>query len=95
MVLTLDGGKGNDRLVASKGIEILKGGKGKDMFVLRAGKGYSVIEDFQKGKDSVVIEFERKNLQIRKVDDGYQLKNGNDLLALIEAKRLGIAELGL
>ena len=42
----LDGGPGRDRLI---------GGAGRDRFVLRRGEGRDVIEDFQNGRDQLVL----------------------------------------
>lgn len=52
----LDGGKGNDTLTGGKGNDILNGGHGKDKFAYDAGDfGHDVIEDFQDGKDLIVM----------------------------------------
>lgn len=66
----LIGGKGNDEIRSGPGRDLLVGGAGRDMFV--CGKGINTIEDFNRYKDSVMIEISSED-KIRRVTD----KGGN------------------
>lgn len=50
---TLQGGAGNDRLVAGRGQTTLFGGAGDDLFVFRPGGGTDRIMDFGRGADRI------------------------------------------
>ena len=93
---TLAGGRGEDRLIASTNQERMFGGKGKDQFVLRRGKGYALIQDFDRGVDTVVIQSSRGNVQLRRVSSESRLTQGGDLLAVIRGDRVkDLSDLGL
>lgn len=70
---TLLGGKGKDVLDGGKGVNTLFGGKGKDVFV--AVEGQQNINDFQPGKDKILVSennlqsFIDKNTELR-IEDG-------------------------
>jgi len=51
----LRGGSGADVLIAEEGKADMKGGKGKDDFVVEAAGGNVVIQDFRLGQDELII----------------------------------------
>ncbi|PCH72383.1 MAG: hypothetical protein COC12_06200, partial [Rhodobacteraceae bacterium] len=53
---TLFGGNGDDTLNGGDGNDTLNGGFGRDTFVFATGGGRDVIEDFNRGNDSIQLE---------------------------------------
>ena len=51
----LRGGEGNDILIGGADVDLLSGDQGSDHFVLVAGGGNDIIEDFQVGTDMIVL----------------------------------------
>ena len=51
----LIGGSGNDVLDGGKGSDILAGGAGADIFVLSAGSGSDIVEDFDILRDRILL----------------------------------------
>ena len=47
---TLNGGNGQDLLIGGDGNDVLNGGNGRDIFVIEAGQGTDVIEDFNRDR---------------------------------------------
>lgn len=53
---TLLGGGGDDVLSGDFGDDVLTGGDGSDRFVLRAGRGSDIVEDFEVGRDRLQLQ---------------------------------------
>ena len=90
---TLNGEAGNDRLYGGGGNDLLIGGGGKDRvwgqggrdtFRVVRGIGYSIIEDFQDGKDRIQLGSGNAGLRIANRGDDVLLYQRNDLMAVVE-----------
>lgn len=51
----IDGKGGSDKIDGGRGSDTLNGGRGADKFVFRANSGNDVIEDFQDGRDRIIL----------------------------------------
>lgn len=54
-VATISAGGGNDRIVASRSDDVLRGGSGADLFVFKRGTGHDFIQDFHRGTSSTPV----------------------------------------
>jgi predicted outer membrane repeat protein len=53
---TLLGGDGDDVLSGDVGDDVLIGGEGADRFVLQAGRGHDIVEDFEVDRDRLLLQ---------------------------------------
>ncbi|QNI44600.1 peptidase family S8 protein [Synechococcus sp. WH 8101] len=90
---TLNGDAGNDRLYGGGGNDLLIGGGGKDRvwgqggrdtFRIVRGVGYTIIEDFQDGKDRIQLGSGSAGLRLANRGDDVLLYQRNDLMAVVE-----------
>ena len=78
---TIYGGSGNDELTGGTGIDNLYGESGQDRFIISAGDGYDIIEDFIPGEDDI---YSQSNIGLRTSDykaEHLLIYSGNDLMA--------------
>ncbi|QBE68386.1 Alkaline phosphatase [Synechococcus sp. WH 8101] len=90
---TLNGQAGNDRLYGGSGNDVLIGGGGKDRvwgqggrdtFRIVRGIGYTIIEDFQDGKDRIELGSGASGLRMQNRGDDVFLYQRGDLMAIVE-----------
>lgn len=91
----LAGGGGRDVLIGGKGKDDLKGGGGSDKFVFKKTTGRDKIEDFQDGKDIIVLKKwgvdDFDDLTIKERDNGVLLKSDKNTILLQD---MDIADIG-
>ena len=80
----LFGGEGNDTLVGGPGADLLEGGAGNDVFMFNASDfapdTQDVIDDFEVGKDSLVIEGLGEGSSVSLGPNGSVLVNGQEVI---------------
>jgi Ca2+-binding RTX toxin-like protein len=90
---SLTGGDGNDNLTGGLGNDSLTGGNGKDIFVLIAGGGVDIIQDYEDGIDEFLLDgLNFNNFDIvfgdpdndGSLDDTILKLNGQDFTYLID-----------
>jgi len=70
----LDGGRGADELHGEKGRgDVMTGGKGRDVFVVKEGNLRDFVTDWQDGRDRVRVDVEGKGFA-----DLYIVQRGDD-----------------
>lgn len=67
---TLNGGNNDDTLDGGDGNDALTGGKGFDTFVLRIKQGYTIVNDFENGTDSLGLAYGLAPTDIRVQQQG-------------------------
>ncbi len=92
----LIGGRGSDRLIGGRGNDFLKGGADSDIFVLKAGNGFSFIQDFSLSEDLLQLSGSLSFGDLDLIQQGNNtiVSVGNDVLAElrgIQANQLGAA----
>ena len=78
---TIYGGSGNDELTGGTGIDNLYGESGQDRFIISAGDGYDIIEDFIPGEDDI---YSQSTIGLRTSiykNEHLLIYSGNDLMA--------------
>jgi Ca2+-binding RTX toxin-like protein len=91
------GGEGDDFLSGDLGDDTLIGGNGRDVFILQAGQGNDVIEDFQVSQDSLGLTggLVFNQLQIVALSDSTLIKiasSGEVLATLVGVNASGFGE---
>jgi Ca2+-binding RTX toxin-like protein len=91
------GGEGDDFLSGDLGDDTLIGGNGRDVFILQAGQGKDVIEDFQVSQDSLGLTggLVFNQLQIVALSDSTLIKiasSGEVLATLVGVNASGFGE---
>ncbi|MBD2090066.1 hypothetical protein H6F67_09395 [Microcoleus sp. FACHB-1515] len=81
----LIGGGGNDLLDGGQGRDRLRGNGGSDRFVLTRRQGRDIIEDFQNGRDSLLLtgDLQFRDVTIRQSGRNTLIRSGADPLALL------------
>ena len=81
----LFGGEGNDTLVGGPGADLLEGGAGNDVFKFNASDfapdTQDVIDDFEVGTDSLIIEGLGEDSSVSLGANGSVLVNGQEVIA--------------
>jgi Ca2+-binding RTX toxin-like protein len=82
---TIRGNNGNDVIDGGDGNDIINGSGGSDIFVLRAGDGRDVINDFQNGSDTFALVGSLKFNQLTLSSSGSAtlIENGGETLAKV------------
>lgn len=79
--------RGGDKLIYRGGYDFARGGKGKDVFVLKpkTERGYLVVEDFNSKKDSFVIKGVDSNIETFSFGGStFVLGSDTDALAMVK-----------
>ncbi|GFE49973.1 hypothetical protein So717_17260 [Roseobacter cerasinus] len=85
------GGDGDDTIDGGSGNDVLTGGSGGDTFVLAAGDGQDVIEDFSVAEDRLQFAGIQGPIEASDGPDGVVLKLGGDNQVLL--RKVSFAEL--
>ncbi|MGK7891124.1 MAG: proprotein convertase P-domain-containing protein, partial [Leptolyngbyaceae cyanobacterium] len=83
----LRGGRGDDQLFGQGGdIDRMFGNQGNDMFMIERGDGYSLIQDFQNGRDRVGLGAGISFGRLKLVQDGrdVELRFRSDVIAIMQ-----------
>ena len=87
----LDGGAGDDRLDGAGGYDALTGGAGADVFVFHADRRGTVrIEDFEVGRDSLIVEGSSGDRSISVDGDDLKIDVGPGSIVLAGQAALGV-----
>jgi hypothetical protein len=85
----LIGGTGNDRLDGEVGNDIIITGRGRDQVVLRRGRGFDRVRDFQNGFDRIdLVGINFNQLTLQRQNNDVLIKLGRSNIMLIEDTRL-------
>jgi Ca2+-binding RTX toxin-like protein len=86
---------GNDTIDGGGGGDTIYGGAGADRFILRLGDGRDVIQDFEKGVDSFVLDgLSFNDVNLISTSSGTNIKAGGTTLASVKGVALTAGDFG-
>ncbi len=84
-----NGGAGNDEIDGQSGDDIIRTGRGRDRILLRRGRGFDRVKDFEDGRDIIeLVRISFGELTLQRRQDDVLVKLGDDNILLIENTRL-------